>query len=393
MLDWLIVGGGVQGSYLSNVVVHALGAAPERVRVLDPRAGPLEAWRQRARNCAMDFLRSPGVHHIDVDPFSLLRYARSEAAPPTAELWGRYQHPSLCLFEAHARAVIERAGLEALRTPGELRHLRACDGGYRADTTHGELRARRVVLAVGPPRELNWPAWARAARERGAPIAHLFDEDAPLAGLATHERVLVVGSGCTAAHAALHSARRARSTTWLTRTALRGAEYDSEPGWLGPKFLRTFERERAPVQRRATIDAARQPGTLPERLQHAVALALRHGRLVHELGDEPRIELDEHGHAHVRGVGTAREHVFERIVLATGFARVRPGDGWIDALADELGLERAPCGYPVLAPTLEWAPGLYVTGQLAELELGPTARNIGGARLAAERLVLGRSAA
>jgi hypothetical protein len=47
----------------------------------------------------------------------------------------------------------------------------------------------------------------------------------------------------------------------------------------------------------------------------------------------------------------------------------------------------------VLAPTLEWAPGLYVTGQLAELELGPTARNIGGARLAAERLVLGRSAA
>lgn len=393
MLEWLIVGGGVQGSYLSNVVVHALGAAPERVRVLDPHPRPLEAWRRRARNCAMDFLRSPGVHHIDVDPFSLLRFARSQAAPPTAELWGRYQHPSLCLFEAHAGAVIERAGLEALRTPGELRRLRACEGGYRADTTHGELRARRVLLAVGPPRELNWPTWARVARERGAPIAHLFDEQAPLAALAAHERVLVVGSGCTAAHAALHSACVARSTTWLTRTALRGAEYDSEPGWLGPKFLRDFERERAPQRRRAAIDTARQPGTLPARLQHAVALALRNERLTHELGDEPRVELDESGRASVRGLGAACAEVFDRVVLATGFARVRPAGDWLDALADELGLERAPCGYPVLAPTLEWAPGLYVTGQLAELELGPTARNIGGARLAAERLVLGRSAA
>lgn len=37
--------------------------------------------------------------------------------------------------------------------------------------------------------------------------------------------------------------------------------------------------------------------------------------------------------------------------------------------------------------SLEWCPHLYVTGPLAELEIGPIARNISGARQAAERIV------
>jgi hypothetical protein len=51
------------------------------------------------------------------------------------------------------------------------------------------------------------------------------------------------------------------------------------------------------------------------------------------------------------------------------------------------GLPCAGCGYPLVSPRLEWASGLFVTGPLAELELGPTARNIAGARAAGERLL------
>jgi hypothetical protein len=40
----------------------------------------------------------------------------------------------------------------------------------------------------------------------------------------------------------------------------------------------------------------------------------------------------------------------------------------------------------VVSKALRWARGLYVMGPLAELELGPTARNIAGARKAADRL-------
>ena len=52
------------------------------------------------------------------------------------------------------------------------------------------------------------------------------------------------------------------------------------------------------------------------------------------------------------------------------------------------GLELCSCGYPAPDKYLKWGD-VYVAGTLAELELGPSARNIAGARLAAERIVEG----
>ena len=54
---------------------------------------------------------------------------------------------------------------------------------------------------------------------------------------------------------------------------------------------------------------------------------------------------------------------------------------------ETLELPCAECGYPIVSKTLQWGPDLYVTGALAELEMGPIARNISGARQAAERIV------
>jgi hypothetical protein len=44
-------------------------------------------------------------------------------------------------------------------------------------------------------------------------------------------------------------------------------------------------------------------------------------------------------------------------------------------------------GYPIVDKALRWHPRIHVTGPLAELELGPAARNIVGARMTAERLI------
>lgn len=58
----------------------------------------------------------------------------------------------------------------------------------------------------------------------------------------------------------------------------------------------------------------------------------------------------------------------------------------------ELSLPCAACGYPLVDRALRWhgsADGpspLFVTGPLAELEVGPVSRNIQGARLAARRI-------
>jgi len=53
------------------------------------------------------------------------------------------------------------------------------------------------------------------------------------------------------------------------------------------------------------------------------------------------------------------------------------------------------CGFPIVDKNLSWGDSgrIYVSGALAELEIGPSARNIAGARLAAERIVQAAAAA
>nr|WP_249023480.1 hypothetical protein [Planococcus salinarum] len=47
----------------------------------------------------------------------------------------------------------------------------------------------------------------------------------------------------------------------------------------------------------------------------------------------------------------------------------------------------ANCGFPIVNGNLQWDQNLYVMGSLAELEIGPIAKNISGARQAAERII------
>ena len=85
----------------------------------------------------------------------------------------------------------------------------------------------------------------------------------------------------------------------------------------------------------------------------------------------------------------------DEIILATGLGKRPPGHAIIHPLAEEAGLPLSPCGYPLVDESLQWtqqtekepsSSKIFVSGGLAELELGPSARNIAGARMAAERI-------
>jgi hypothetical protein len=82
VLDWLIIGGGVQGTYLSHWLAVARGVPRAKLRVLDPHEALLERWRHCTRNTGVDVLRSPFVHHLDLDAGSLQRYSRRFRANP-----------------------------------------------------------------------------------------------------------------------------------------------------------------------------------------------------------------------------------------------------------------------------------------------------------------------
>jgi hypothetical protein len=51
-----------------------------------------------------------------------------------------------------------------------------------------------------------------------------------------------------------------------------------------------------------------------------------------------------------------------------------------------LGLSCASCGYSIVGAFLQWRPGLFVSGLLAELKIRPVVRNILGARQAGTRI-------
>ena len=59
----------------------------------------------------------------------------------------------------------------------------------------------------------------------------------------------------------------------------------------------------------------------------------------------------------------------------------------LDQLVASASLPCAPCGFPLVDAALRWHPSVHVVGPLAEIELGPIAGNISGARRAGERIL------
>jgi hypothetical protein len=200
----------------------------------------------------------------------------------------------------------------------------------------------------------------------------------------------------TGAQAALKLAAAGRQVVLISRSPLRVARYDTEPGWLGPRYMRAFRELEDYGDRRRTIAEARRTGTVNEDVASALRAAERRGEV--ELVQGEVLGAARDGRcvlATLRpGGGPASEEGstpvvrrFARVFLGTGLGTRRPGGRWLDELCGAEGLPTAPCGFPIVGAGLDWAPGLYATGALGELELGPVARNLAGARRAGDRIV------
>lgn len=387
MLDWLLIGGGVHGTHLSLALTARLGWPRDRVRVLDPHAEPLARWTQQTANAGMAFMRSPLVHHLALDPYSLKRFARTPQARTVARFAPPYRRPAYALFQAHSDCTVRENRLEALRITGRACGLARIRGGWRVETEAGALDARRVVLCLGLGEQPHWPVWAHALRAAGGCVDHLFNAGFCRADVSQGERVAVIGGGISAVQAAVALAARGPAIL-ISRHAARVHALDADPGWMGPKKLRDFHAEPCLARRRAAIAQARNRGSVPPDVLRGAHRAVRAGGLVRTTARVEAARVVAGGvYLQTRRPDGERASVgVDRVVLATGFAAHRPGGAWLDAAVEAEGLPVAPCGYPSLGASLQWAPGLYASGPLAELEVGAVARNIIGARLAAERL-------
>lgn len=391
-LDWLIVGGGIHGTYLSHVLLHRAGVSRDRLRVVDPHEEPLSCWDRFTRNTGMQYLRSPAVHHLDFHPQGLARFAKKGLGRKVARFVPPYQRPGLALFRAHTASLIEEHGLREVRLACRATGLGCRSVGLRVETSQGSLEAKNVVLALGLSEQPCVPAWAKEAMTAGARIDHLFDGSFRTEYVAPTERVVVVGGGITSAQVALALTRQGGRVTLVTRHALRKHRFDSDPGWLGPRNMMGFARTSDLSARRRLIREARNRGSVPPEIYVDLKRALETRTLARVEDDILRVVARETGDLGVELAG-GETVIADRVLLATGFEAHRPGGRWLDEAIHALGLSCAECGYPVVDQGLRWLAKaatpypLFVSGPLAELELGPSARNIIGARNAGERLV------
>ena len=250
-------------------------------------------------------------------------------------------------------------------------------------TDRGEIDARRVILAIGRT-ALHRPAWVTAAGSEK--IAHIFEPNFVRKQIPSTARVVVVGGGISAAQTATALVRSGhQSVTLVMREPIRKTHFDSNPCWNGPKCLTKFHHTHCYQDRRRQLQEGRYRGTMPHDVARDLLQAVEAGRVELKTAEVTICTAAPDSRLHLR-LSADETLCADRVVLATGFDQARPGSPWLDAVIAHEGLPCAPCGYPIPDKTLAWAPGLYVSGPLAELELGATAPNIRGARMAAERL-------
>lgn len=380
-LDWLIVGGGIHGVHLAARLIGEGHADADNVRIVDPGDALLERWRACTETTGMTHLRSPAVHHLDLEPWSLQRFASKQRkripnlfAPP-------YDRPALTLFNAHCDYVIETFGLGELHVSARATSCAlTCDGVVLETDRAGTLGARNVVLAIGASDQPRWPAWAPRDHPR---VHHIFAPD--LALPPSPEAIAIVGGGISAGQLALKLADAQHDVHLIAPHALRKHQFDSDPGWLGPRFMTGFAKEADHDRRRAIIQAARYPGSMPPDVWTPIHDALQTKRIAWHQAHIER--ADAHTDEVCLTLDGGDTLGVDRVILATGFEPVRPGGTMLDTLVNAADLPCAQCGYPITDHALRWHPRIHVSGPLAELELGPVARNIAGARRAGDRLI------
>ncbi len=385
-VQWLVVGGGIHGTYVARELLEA-GVPRAEIALVDSHGELLASFRRKARACGMDTLRSNYVQHIGPSPFGLQRFAearnRDDELVPTRNSQPR---PTVDLFLGYADYVIERFDLDELVSEATVTGIER-DGQLVVDTTVGTIRAERVVLAVGHGDRYHRPTWARDQPR----VEHVWDNTNRPDSVVEHdETVWVIGGGITAGQVVTTVADSVESVTLCTRHSIREALREANPRWLNWTYIEDelHTLSAGSKARFERVQRARNDGTMPPYLTRELEtiqnVTIRRDEIedVVRTGDgllvSPRRRRGEH---------------VDRIILATGFEPVFEHP-FVGSVADSLSLQRGHRGVPVLDDqTLAWrteageCSRVLVTGKLAEATVGPFAGNIPGARRAAERIV------
>ncbi|ADU31735.1 FAD-dependent oxidoreductase [Evansella cellulosilytica] len=385
MYEWIIVGGGIHGCTITNFLIKTGQYGTRDIRIIDRYKEPMTNWKKNTSLISMPYLRSPSVHHIDVDPFSLEKFAKESQCGDA--FYGTYDRPSLHLFNDHCDTIFEEINIREMWIQGEVTQIKKKQFHWEIENRNGEIvKSKNIVLAISISDQPVIPKWGQLLFQESDNVFHVYDNLEVDKLKSMKYPVTIIGAGITAAHLAIKLSKNfPRNVTMLKRHPFRIHSFDSDPGWLGPKYLNFYDNMTDYEKRRNLIVDARNKGSIPRELYHQLRY-LEKNKIINIQNGE--VEKAEKKYQNIQMHLTNGERIATgSIIFATGFSPHLPKHNWLSKLINHENLRCAKCGYPVVTRSLQWCDHLYVSGPLAELEIGPVARNIAGARKAAERIV------
>lgn len=385
--DLAIIGAGPHTLTLVTHLLQKRSSMRSRFLVFDKSGKWISRWQKQFAALEIPHLRSPAVHHPDPNPFALRKFAESRQD----ELFPPYDLPGTKLFEDFCFDVIRVRQLQEQVIPLEVERIEPLPDfpspQFRLWLHDGQSTiARRVVLATGSSK-LQMPEWVNKLsheypQER---ICHSNTVDLRKLSL-MGERVLIVGGGLTSGHLAVGAISRGAKVHLMIRRQLQEKLFDAEPGWLGPKYLKEFFAQQDYEKRFEMIVQARNGGSMTGAMAMQLRREVRSGNL--RIDENCQVlKADWLGENWQVTCSDGSQHEYSRIWLSTG----TKFDATSDALLQSV-LEAYPIkivnGLPVLDEYLRWCGlNLFLMGGLAALQVGPTARNLSGARMASEKIV------
>ncbi|MBD2355012.1 SidA/IucD/PvdA family monooxygenase [Tolypothrix sp. FACHB-123] len=386
-IDLAIIGAGPHALTLVTHLLQKRQNIRGKFLVFDPSGTWMTNWERQFAALEIPHLRSPAVHHPDPNPFALRKFAESRPC----ELFPPYDLPGTKLFGDFCQDVISRFSLPHQVIPLKvmriepLRHL--IRPRLRLWLQNGQsIVARRVVLATGTAK-LNFPDWVKEIEQLYPQDRLCHSQTVDLRKLRfMGEKVLIIGGGLTSGHLAVGAISRGAKVDLMMRRQLQEKLFDAEPGWLGPKYLKGFFAEPDYAQRFTMIKQARNGGSMTPAMGMQLRRQVRHGNL--KLDENCQVVKAEWlGENWLVKCSDGSQQEYSRIWLSTG----THFDATSEPLLQEV-LQAYPTpivkGLPVLDEYLR-IPGseLFIMGGLAALQVGPTARNLSGARMASEKIV------
>ena len=390
-IDTAIVGSGPHALTLATHLIQKSKKFCDKFLVLDPSGIWLNGWMKQFSALQIPHLRSPVVHQPDPNPHALSTFAENRQA----ELFYPYDLPGTQIFQDFCTELVQRWQLTTKVYAAQVIHLEILERGYQLWLSNGKsIKARRVVLAHrgGVP---YWPEWAINAQnyslddsppEKQCPrLQHSSQID--LAQIqAPRERILIIGGGLTSGHLAIGAMAAGAQVTMMHRREFYAKLFDADPGWLGPKYLKGFETNKNWAERSEIVKNARNGGSLTPAIMSQLRQAEKAGKLFFSENCEVQQATWQDNHWLVT-CHDRQQLEFDRIWLATGAQLHTSNEPLLSELQATYPTEIVG-GLPVLEDHLRW-PGsqVFVMGGLAALRVGPTARNLSGARMASQRIV------